>query len=144
TRHQNAFAVEIAVFACVRFMLHKHLLISWQAMHAAMCVFTKPYQTLAFHRYHPLALRQEQRYADVRVPEWSTSRPNLLAAGSAGLPQHHLRWVMQGAHDEESVRRRTRSGSRTTSETLERSDSLHASCAIGICLQDRQRFKFSE
>ena len=71
-------------------------------------------------------------------------RQTLRTAGSAGLPQHHLRRVMQFAHDEESVHRFTRGGSRTTRETFERSDRLHASGAIRIRLQDRQRFQFSE
>ena len=87
-------------------------------------------------------------FAAAGVPGFSVARALTSLAGSlnlwtAGLPQHHLRRVMQCAHDEEPPRRYTRGGSRTTRETLERSDRLHDACAIGIRLQDCQRFELS-
>src|SRR5712691_805434 len=48
--NQNASAVEIGCFSCLRFMLHKYLLVTSKAMQAAICALTERYETLAFHR----------------------------------------------------------------------------------------------
>ena len=96
-------------------------------------------------RYRPCQGNCAERAKNELPQEHRAARPrrNLSAAGSAGLPQHYLRRVMQFAHDEEASHWHTHSGS-ATSESLERTNRLHDAGTIGIRLQHRQRFKFAE